>query len=77
MKVSNNAYSLLEEKLQQIENTLEEKLQQIENTAVDGILDNDARDCCMKIRSLVFEVRQIIKKEFYLEPTDGRLPPAA
>lgn len=66
MKVSDNAYSLLEE-----------KFRQIENTATDGILDNDARDCCMKIRNLVFEVRQIIKKEFYLEPTDGRLPPAA
>ena len=66
MTVSNNAYSLLEE-----------KLQQIENTATDGILGNDARTCCMRIRNLVFEVRQIIKKEFYLEPTDGRLPPAA
>lgn len=66
MKVSDNAYSLLEE-----------KFRQIENTAVDGILQNEARDCCMKIRNLVFEVRQIIKKEFYLEPTDGRLPPAA
>ena len=66
MTVSNNAYSLLEE-----------KLQQIENTATDGILDNDARTCCMRIRNLVFEVRQIIKNEFYPEPTDGKLPPAA
>ena len=66
MTVSNNAYSLLEE-----------KLQQIENTATDGILQKEARDCCMHIRNLVFEVRQIIKKEFYLKPTDGRLPPAA
>jgi len=66
MTVSNNAYSLLEE-----------KLQQIENTATDGILQKEARDCCMQIRNLVFEVRQIIKNEFYLKPTDGRLPPAA
>lgn len=66
MKVSNNAYSLLEE-----------KLQQIENTATDGILQKEARDCCMQIRNLVFEVRQIIKNEFYPEPTDGKLPPAA
>ncbi|WP_428769335.1 hypothetical protein V1L52_10160 [Treponema sp. HNW] len=66
MKVSDNAYSLLEE-----------KLQRIENTAVDGILQKDARDCCMEIRNLVFETRQIIKNEFYLEHKDGRLPPAA
>ena len=66
MTVSNNAYSLLEE-----------KLQQIENTAANSILGNDARTCCMRIRNLVFEVRQIIKNEFYPEPTDGKLPPAA
>ena len=65
MTVSNNAYSLLEE-----------KLQQIENTAMDGTLQKDARGCCMHIRALVFEAHQIVKNEFYAAADDD-LPPAA
>lgn len=65
MTVSNDAYSLLES-----------KLQQIENAAMDGILQTDARKCCMHIRALVFEARQIVKNEFYVADGDD-LPPAA
>ena len=65
MTVSNDAYSLLES-----------KLQQIENAAMDGILQDDARKCCMYIRALVFEARQIVKSEFYVADGDD-LPPAA
>lgn len=65
MTVSNNAYSLLEE-----------KLQQIENAAMDGILQTDACKCCLHIRTLVFEARQIVKNEFYVAGGDD-MPPAA
>lgn len=65
MTVSNNAYSLLEE-----------KLQQIENTAMDGGLYVDPRECCLAIRGLVYQARQIMQNEFYVAAGDD-LPPAA
>ncbi|MFC2599679.1 MAG: hypothetical protein ACFNX1_00685 [Treponema lecithinolyticum] len=65
MTVSNNAYSLLAD-----------KLQQIENTAMDGGLYVDSRECCLAIRALVYQARQIMQNEFYVAASDD-LPPAA
>ena len=65
MTVSNNAYSLLEE-----------KLQQIENTAMDGGLYVDPREFCLAIRGLVYQARKIMQNEFYVAAGDD-LPPAA
>jgi len=65
MTVSDNAYSLLED-----------KLQQIENTAMDGGLYVDSRECCLAIRALVYQARQIMQNEFYVAAGDD-LPPAA
>lgn len=66
MKVSKGAYALLDE-----------KLSEMESRACDGILNGNARDVCMTMRGLVFDLRQIINNEFYLDDTDGDEPPAA
>ncbi|QEJ97102.1 hypothetical protein [Treponema phagedenis] len=64
MKVSADAYSLLDG-----------KLFEIENTATSGILQKNPRDCCVEIKNIVFEIRQILKNEFYTDGSDE--PPAA
>lgn len=66
MKVSKEAYVLLEE-----------KLSEMESKACEGIMQGNARENCMSIRGLVFDMRQIINNEFYLDDTDGNFPPAA
>lgn len=55
MKVTNNAYELLWE-----------KLNEIEQTANAGVLDNTSRECCLAVKGLVVDARQIMKNEFYV-----------
>ncbi|MEL5720323.1 MAG: hypothetical protein P1P59_04250 [Treponemataceae bacterium] len=55
MKVTNNAYELLWG-----------KLNEIEQMANNGILQTNSRDCCLEIKSLVSDARQIMRQEFYV-----------
>lgn len=53
MKTTNEAYSLIDE-----------KLTRIEQSAVSGVLDGDARRACLDIKTLVYETRQVLRDNF-------------
>lgn len=63
MEVTENTYELLVD-----------KLLQIENTASCGIVEGHGNEACLAIRTLVFDMRQILVNEFY---PGGDEPPAA
>lgn len=55
MKVTDNAFELLWN-----------KLDQIESLAISGVLDDAGREACLQIRAEVVNARQIMKNEFVL-----------
>ncbi len=65
MNVTDNAYSLIDEKLDEMEQCL--------NT---GIFSGKTKNACLEIRSLLYDMRQIVATNF-LVGGDDSLPPAA
>lgn len=59
MKITNQAYSLLWD-----------KLSEIEEAAISGALDNTSEKKCLEIKGLVCDARQIIKNEFIITQGD-------
>lgn len=60
MKTTNDAYQ-----------TIMERLMQIENVAVSGVLNGNSRDCCLKIKNLVYETRQDVRQSFLISNEKG------
>ncbi|MEL5720220.1 MAG: hypothetical protein P1P59_03700 [Treponemataceae bacterium] len=54
MKVTDEAYE-----------AISDCLAQIEEAAISGALNENARNRCLEIKSLVFQTRQVLKKNFY------------
>jgi hypothetical protein len=55
---------------------LNKLLDEIQDTASAAILNKSPRDCCLKIGTLVFEAKQVLKNETSIAPS-GTGPEAA
>lgn len=45
-------------------------LTQIEQAAISGVLEGNAHQRCLEIKSLVYQTRQVLNKSFYITRDD-------